>query len=181
MITTQEKLETLIKEWGFLPFFVNRIPGFSIEEHTPKELWFSDTQMASPWEWKGPILSNWQCAYGKFYEKKAGWIAVDWLPDFMNWRRFLYPLSHLPQECEHILNVLQECESAVSRVLKKMCGYSLTRKRKQMSKDNPLITEINTNTGACQVSSHHLLPHPPLPSGPSLHRPSPPPVECLHF
>ena len=61
MITSQEKLEELIQEWGFLPFFLNRIEGFSIEEHTPKELWFTDEQMAGPWEWKGPIISNWQC------------------------------------------------------------------------------------------------------------------------
>ena len=148
MITSQEKLEELIQEWGFLPFFLNRIEGFSREEHTPKELWFTDEQMAGPWEWKGPIISNWQCAYGKFFEKKAGWISLDWLPDFMNWRRSLYPLNKLPQECRHILDVLYGCESAVSRELKKMCGYSLTRKRKAFNQNNPLEPIINTHTGA---------------------------------
>lgn len=32
IIERQEQLEALIREWGFLPFFKNGIPGFSIEE-----------------------------------------------------------------------------------------------------------------------------------------------------
>lgn len=148
MITSQEKLEKLIQEWGFLPFFINRIKGFSIEEHTPQELWFTDEHMAGPWEWKGPVIGNWQSAYGKFYEKKAGWISLEWLPDFMNWRRHLYPLDNLPAPCRHILDTLRECESAISRELKKKCGYSLTRKKKTFNPDNPLTPVINKNTGA---------------------------------
>ena len=42
VIERQEQIERLIREWGFLPFFKNGIPGFSIEEMTPPELLFGD-------------------------------------------------------------------------------------------------------------------------------------------
>ena len=42
IIERQDQLEALIKEWGFLPFFKNGIPGFSIEEMTPPELLFGN-------------------------------------------------------------------------------------------------------------------------------------------
>ena len=49
-----------------------------------------------------------------------------------------------------------------------------------LKRSRGLLLLIQTQ-GVCQVSSHHLLPHPPLPSGLSLHWPSPPPIECLRF
>jgi len=67
MQTTQihrpEALEALVLKLGFLPFFKNEIPGFSIEEYTPRSLWFSDHD-DGPWEWKGPVILNGNCAYG---------------------------------------------------------------------------------------------------------------------
>lgn len=126
-ITSQGRMHRLVQEWGFLPFFSNQVRGFSIEEHTPQELWFSDQQMASPWEWKGPVITEWDCTYGKFFRGKAGFVSLTWLPDFMNWRRSLHPT--LSDEERHILTVLQEHESLLSRELKKACGYTLARKR----------------------------------------------------
>lgn len=43
-ITSYEELERLVLDMGFLPFFRNEIPGFSVEEHTPLELWFPDRE-----------------------------------------------------------------------------------------------------------------------------------------
>ena len=31
-----------VEEYGFLPFFQNEIPGFSVEELCVPELWFAD-------------------------------------------------------------------------------------------------------------------------------------------
>ena len=64
-----EDLAALVEEIGFLPFFKNGIEGFSVQEHTPPELWFSDLE--GPWEWKGPVIQTARCAYGKFYKGKA--------------------------------------------------------------------------------------------------------------
>ena len=82
-IEGMEDIVDLIDELGFLPFFRNPIEGFSLEEKTPQEFWF-DHESVGVWEWKGPIISRSESAYGKFYRGKAVWISRDWYPDFVN-------------------------------------------------------------------------------------------------
>lgn len=88
LIQSKSDLIELINEYGFLPFFENSIEGFSIEEHiTPDCWWHSDTGEWSAWEWKGPVIRETGCAYGKFFEKKACYISPEWFSDFANYRR----------------------------------------------------------------------------------------------
>lgn len=85
-IRSEQDIVDLVNELGFLPFFENDIEGFSIEDCCPRELWFSHIQ-DGPWEWKGPVIRDSGCAYGKFYRKKAMFISREWFPDFANYRR----------------------------------------------------------------------------------------------
>lgn len=73
-IEGMEDIVDLIDELGFLPFFRNPIEGWSLEEKTPAEFWFNDDN-DGVWEWKGPIISRTECAYGKFYRGKAVFIS----------------------------------------------------------------------------------------------------------
>ena len=85
-IRSAEEMEQTALELGFLPFFRCGIPGFSIEERIAEEYWFSD-EAEGAWEWKGPVIREGHCAYGKFFAKKAGYVSLEWLPDLMNYRR----------------------------------------------------------------------------------------------
>ena len=40
-----------------------------------------------PWEWREIIARSHQVAYRKFFDKKAGFISLAWLPHFANFRR----------------------------------------------------------------------------------------------
>ena len=40
-----------------------------------------------PWEWKGPAARSGKCLYGKLFNKKAGFVSREWIPDFANFRR----------------------------------------------------------------------------------------------
>ena len=84
-IRKKEDLMRAVNDLGFLPFFQNSIEGFSVEEHVDPKIWFGDTE--GPWEWKGPIIRELGCAYGKFFERKAVYISKEWFPDFANYRR----------------------------------------------------------------------------------------------
>ena len=84
-IREKEDLIRAVNDLGFLPFFQNSIEGFSIEEHVDPKIWFGDIE--GPWEWKGPVIRELGCAYGKFFEKKAAYISRKWFPDFANYRR----------------------------------------------------------------------------------------------
>lgn len=85
MIGKKADIIQAVERFGFLPFFTNSIPGFSIEEHTDPKIWFSDE--AGLWEWKGPIIRESGCAYGKFFERKAAFVSKEWFPDLANYRR----------------------------------------------------------------------------------------------
>jgi hypothetical protein len=84
-----------INKVGFLPLFKNSIDGFSLEEHTAPECWWCDDPEVDPWIWREIIARSGKVAYGKFFDKKAGFISVEWLPYFANYRRDGYDFEAL--------------------------------------------------------------------------------------
>lgn len=122
-------LAALVQKWGFLPLLKNRIPGFSVEEHTPPELWFAEG-VDGPWEWKGPVIRGTGCAYGKFFGGKAGFISAQWYPDFANWRRDGYDYDARYEDGlasyrdKKVYDVLAEHTSLLSRSLREQVGIA---------------------------------------------------------
>lgn len=127
MLRSPDDIISLTEELGFLPFFRNGIPGFSIEERTPGELWFTDQD--GPWEWKGPIARTKKCFYGKFFGGKAGFISLKWFPDFCNYRRDGFDFDSR-FECgmssykdRNVYDTVSRYGDILSKKLKSMCGY----------------------------------------------------------
>lgn len=86
-IRTWQELVNWINEIGFLPLFANELEGFSAEEHTSPDYWWSGDRREDPWEWREIVAASEQVAYGKFFGNKAGFISLEWLPYFVNCRR----------------------------------------------------------------------------------------------
>ena len=128
MLYSWEDLENLVLEYGFLPFFTNEVDGFSIEDHTPARLWFSATE-DGPWEWKGPVAINGKCVYGKFFDKKAGFVSLEWFADFANYRRDGYDFDArvdeglVPYKDQDIYNLLLKRHAADTKEIKAALGY----------------------------------------------------------
>lgn len=135
MLRSASELEERIMQLGFLPFFRNSIRGFSIQEMVDPRLWFSDEE--GPWEWKGPVIRNLNCAYGKFFNGKAGYISLDWFPDFANYRRSLRPVDTGASNPgtgiseRMILDTIRAHESLLSKELKDLCGLKSANKRRK--------------------------------------------------
>lgn len=89
-IRTWKELVNWIKEVGFLPLFANEVDGFSAEEHVSPNYWWTGDREQDPWEWREIIAASHDVAYGKFFDKKAGFISVEWFPFFANSRRSGY-------------------------------------------------------------------------------------------
>lgn len=85
--TNMEGTYQLGNEVGFLPLFANEIEGFSAEEHTSPDYWWTGDTEQDPWEWREIIARSKEVAYGKFFGSKAGFISKEWLPYFANYRR----------------------------------------------------------------------------------------------
>ena len=113
-----EDLLELVRKIGFLPLFSNAIPGFSVEEHTPASDWWTDNPANDPWAWRQVLAPNHHVAYGKFFDKKAGFVSAEWFPVFANYRRDgydyegMYEDGKMNSRCRRILNILELNEDA---------------------------------------------------------------------
>ncbi len=127
-VSTCSELEALIEEIGFLPFFKNAIAGFSVEDITTPSHWF-DGQEHDPWQWSRKIAQNRNIAYGKFFHKRAGFIAKNYLPYFSNARRDGYDFDALFEdgkasyEHKRIMDLFVSNSVIPSYVLKQRAGF----------------------------------------------------------
>ena len=126
-IRSRADLTKAIETFGFVPFFKNRIQGFSIAEHCAPNVWFEDAE--GIWDWKGPAIRETGCAYGKFFENKAVFISREWFPDFANYRRNGYDFDALWEDGKArysdkvLYDLLDAHAPVVSRTLKDLGGY----------------------------------------------------------
>ena len=149
-IKSADDVIQLVDHIGFLPFFENHIPGFSVEECCPRELWFAEG-VDGPWEWKGPIARSGQCVYGKFFGNKAGFISRKWLPDFANFRRDGYDFDAryddglASRKDKGVFDTVSEHGALLSKELKDICNY-----RKGGNKGfDTVITRLQMQTYIC--------------------------------
>lgn len=123
------ELVALVKELGFLPLFRNEAPGFSVEERTEPLCWWSGDELRDPWEWRQQIAAGGEVAYGKFFQKKAGFISREWLPYFANARRDGYDFDALWEDGKATSRQkkLMDCfdgeEELFSNELKRRAGF----------------------------------------------------------
>lgn len=116
-----------IQQLGFLPLLDSGIADFSAEAMVDEECRytvFDDGGWEWPlWKWKGPIVSEGQCVYGKFFGGKAGFISRDWWPDFCNYRRWARPAPDEGGIEDTILQILSVNGSMITRELRAACGF----------------------------------------------------------
>ena len=141
-VKTKQDLIDALQEYGVIPYFAGSIPGFSLEEHCPGYVLFNDTE-ENTWEWKGPVIRATGCAYGKFFDRKAGFISMPWFPIFANYRRDgydyegMYEDGKLNGRGKKILDTLQLDEDAAG--LEMMSGELRKRAAVEKGFDNVLI------------------------------------------
>lgn len=77
--------------------------------------------------------------YGKFFNKKAGFISREWWPDFCNYRRSRHPIPEEGSIEDSILNILRENGSLITRELRVACGFTGPKMR---SKFDGYVTRL---------------------------------------
>lgn len=141
------ELMTLIDEIGFLPLLDSGIYGFSAEDIVDEDcryVVFSDGGWDWPlWKWKGQIVTDMPCLYGKFFNKKAGFISKTWWADFCNYRRSKFPLPESDSIEGTILDTLRMTGSLITRELRAACGFNGKGMR---SKFDGYITKLEMAT-----------------------------------
>lgn len=137
---------SLIHRIGFLPLFSNSIPGFSIEEHVPAEHWWTGDPEIDPWEWRQILAGEESIAYGKFFNKTAGFISKDFFPTFANYRRNGYDFDALFEDelasyrTRNIMDVFECDDEGVGKALLSSEIWELA------GKDEVALTELQMQT-----------------------------------
>ena len=154
-IHSATEMVDLIQKVGFLPLLYSGIPGFSAEEVVDDDcryVVYSDGGWDWPmWKWKGPIVTEGNCVYGKFFNKKAGYISMDWWPDFCNYRRSACPAPAPGSIEEAIVLTLSEHGSLITRDLRRLCGFTMPKMR---SRFDGYVTRLQM---ACRIITEDFV------------------------
>lgn len=138
IIDSLQSLEEATLHFGLLPFFNNPIKGFSVEEMCAPGLLFGGNNDEGCWEWKGPVIRRRSTAYGKFFRKKAGFVSLELLPDFLNYRRKAYPVVPDSSE-EMLLDIIRVNDGMTSTELKAAIFGPMSKRREwnELPDNNP--------------------------------------------
>ena len=144
-----------IQEVGFLPLLDSGIWGYSAEAVVDEEcryVVYADGGWDWPlWKWKGPIVTEGRCVYGKFFASKAGFVSRDWWPDLCNYRRSQHPAPAEGSIEEAILFTLHEQGSLITRELRAACGFTGPKMRSRF--DN-YVTRLQM---ACRIITEDFV------------------------
>ena len=105
-VNSPESMIDAIKEIGIIPFSKNSIPGWSIQEITDPDFWFTSSNQLGPWDWKVEAVRE-GIVYGKFIGKKSAFATVEFYHHLMNWRRSL-PKYQIPIGGKYKATTLEE-------------------------------------------------------------------------
>lgn len=128
-IRTPEELIARIERVGFLPLFRGRVGGLSVEECTAAEDWWTDDPARDPWLWRAELAAGGRVAYGKFFEKKAGFVSLDWFAAFANCRRGGYDFDArwdeglAPQREKQVMDLFAQGEERFSYEARRLAGF----------------------------------------------------------
>ena len=126
-VRTKQDMLDAVERFGILPLFKNSLKGFSVEEHVDPAVWFTD--VPGPWEWKGPVIRESGCAYGKLFEGKAAFVRRDLYCELANYRRDGYDFDALwddglaQRREKELYDLVEQNGPIVSRALKGLGGF----------------------------------------------------------
>jgi hypothetical protein len=144
-----------IQQVGFLPLLDSGISGYSAEDIVDDDcryVMLPDGGWDWPlWKWKGPIVTDGNCVYGKFFAGKAGFVSREWWPDLCNYRRSQHPAPQEGSIEETILLTLGEQGSLITRQLRAACGFTGPKMR---SRFDAYITRLQM---ACRIITEDFV------------------------
>ena len=149
------ELMAFIQQVGFLPLLDSGIRGFSAEDLVDEDCRYvvlPDGGWDWPlWKWKGPIVAEGDCVYGKFFAGKAGFVSRQWWPDLCNYRRSQHPMPEEGSIEDTILFTLNEQGSMITRELRAACGFNGPKMR---SRFDAYITRLQM---ACRIITEDFV------------------------
>ena len=154
-INSGAALADYVHQVGFLPLIDSGIRGFSAMDVVDDDcgyVVFPDGGWDWPlWKWKGAIVTEGDCVYGKFFAGKAGFVSREWWPHLCNYRRSVHPMPEEGSIEEAVLSTLRQEGSLITRELRAACGFSGPKMR---SRFDGYVTRLQM---ACRVVTEDFV------------------------
>ncbi len=128
-LCSAKEVAKLVNEVGMVPFFKNKIEGFSLEECVHKNYWSEAGFVEGVWKWKGEIIRIADCAYGKLIGGKACFVKKELYSHFANLRRDGYDFDArlddglVTRKQQKLYEALEKHGSLLSSEWKEQAGY----------------------------------------------------------
>lgn len=152
------ELAAFIDEIGLLPLLRSGVEGWSAEEMVDDDCGYTtlpDGGWEWPlWEWKGSVIQESGCAYGKFFMGRAGFVSRHLWPDFCNWRRHSCRPPEEGSIEEAVLFTLETNGEMITRELRSACGFTGTKMRSRFDRYVTLLEK-----GCRIVTKDFVYPH----------------------
>ena len=155
-VRSKQDLIDAIEDFGIVPYFSTRIPGFSLQEHCPPELLFSDDGNDT-WSWKGPVIRETGCIYAKLFDKKAAYIRRDLYLDLANYRRDGYDFDArwdeglVRAQDKQLYDLIEANAPVLSKELRRQGGYEIIGRWKKTEGKKGFDSSINRLQEQCYV------------------------------
>lgn len=137
------QLVEFVDRIGFLPLLRMGVAGWSAEEQVDEDCQYTKLPDGGwewdLWQWKGDVIKESGCAYGKFFDGKAGFISKALWPDFCNWRRSRLGQFEADSVEAMVLETLKQHGSLITRELRAACGFTEPKMR---SRFDTFITHL---------------------------------------
>lgn len=154
-ISSAAELAALVDEVGFLPLLNMGRTGLSVEEIADEESQYVKLPEGGwewpLWMWKGNAVRISGCAYGRFFNRQAGFVSRRLWPDFCNYRRALHPRAEADSLDEMVLTTLAANGSMVTRDLRRASGFTEPKMR---SRFDTVVTRLQM---ACRVVTEDFV------------------------
>jgi hypothetical protein len=85
-ITEYNEFTSIVEDLGFMTLSNNCIDYVNLSDLTMEEQWHTGMP-TDPWQWRVNIEKDHKAAYAKVFDKKPGFISLEWYPIFLAARR----------------------------------------------------------------------------------------------
>jgi hypothetical protein len=85
-ITNYSEFVSIVEDLGFMTLSNNCIDFTNLSGLTLEEQWHTNLP-SDPWQWRVKIEKDHKAAYAKLFDKKPGFISLEWYPIFLAARR----------------------------------------------------------------------------------------------
>jgi hypothetical protein len=128
-VTEYNEFTSIVEDLGFMTLSNNCIDFVNLSDLTMEEQWHTGMP-TDPWQWRVNIEKDHKASYAKVFDKKPGFISLEWYPIFLAARRKGRSFSEIYSEglisnfSKQIYDLFKYHETLAAHEIKSLSGYT---------------------------------------------------------